>query len=31
MVTQVKNSMTSETWTFMLEDGTTVTKRVVLA
>lgn len=27
----VKNSLNAETWTFTLEDGTTVTKKVVLA
>lgn len=27
----VKNSLSTETWTFTLEDGSTVTKQVVLA
>lgn len=27
----VKNSISTETWTFTLEDGSTVTKQVVLA
>lgn len=30
MVTQVKNSLTSETWTFELENGSTVSKVVLL-
>lgn len=30
MVTQVKAALTSETWTFTLSDGSTVTRKVVL-
>lgn len=30
IATAVKNSLTTETWTFTLEDGSTVTKKVVL-
>ena len=30
LVAQVKNSLNKETWTFTLEDGSVVTKAVVL-